>query len=189
MLNKPWRHESQHDHFNSTVSRTARIERSFGVQWKYRIFARDTQNADMQRAMQLLPIGAQDMPELRVLVQPMFQQHYIYFMAHRYLHENMVVGADYQAFDILTTFTKRYSNPNASEIRLLTQFYFEVDEERLKKMTLADCAVRFLLDCKTWERPTDSQHFSKACSFASRPKKAITVGSDGKGGLLPLMDQ
>ena len=189
MLIKPWRHESQHDHFNSTMSRTARIERSFGVQWKYRIFARDTQNADVQRAMQLLPIGAQDMPELRVLVQPMFQQHYIYFMTHRYFNENMEAPSDVDVWEILTKFTKRYTNPNGAELEFLVNFYPEIDQEALQHMTLADCAVRFLLDCKTWERPSDSQHFSKACSFASRPKKAITVGSDGKGGLLPLMDQ
>ena len=110
------------------------------------------------------------MLELRVLVQPMFQQHYIYFMAHRHIHENMMVDPTVDVWDILTKFTNRYSNPNASEISLLTKFYPEVDEEKLQTMTLADCAVRLLLDSKTWQRPTDSQHFSKACSFASRPK-------------------
>ena len=129
------------------------------------------------------------MPQLRILTQPMFQQHYIYFMAHRYIHENMVADPTVHVWDILTKFTKRYTNPNASELALLVNFYPEIDEEALKHMTLADCAVRLLLDCKTWERPTDSQHFSKACSFDSRQKKPITVGSDGKGGLVPLMDQ
>ena len=129
------------------------------------------------------------MPELRVLVQPMFQQHYIYFMAHRYFNENLAADPDVDVWEILTKFTKRYTNPNASELKLLVNFYPEIDEEALQHMTLADCAFRLLLDCKTWERPTDSQHFSKACSFASRPKKPITVGSDGKGALVPLMDQ
>ena len=138
---------------------------------------------------QLHPIGEQHMPELRVLVQPMFQQHYIYFMTHRYFCENLATPANVDVWEILTKFTKRYSNPNASELKLLVNFYPQIDEEALQHMTLADCAVRLLLDCKTWERPTDSQHFSKACSFASRPKKPITVGSDGKGALVPLMDQ
>ena len=126
------------------------------------------------------------MPELRVLVQPMFQQHYIYFMAHRYIHENMAVEPDVHVWDILTKFTKRYTNPNASEIGLLTKFYPEVDEEKLQSMTLADCAVRLLLDSKTWQRPTDSQHFSKACSSAKRPSNLSIVGSDETGRLAAI---
>ena len=129
------------------------------------------------------------MPELRVLVQPMFQQHYIYFMAHRYFHENLAADPTVNVWDILTKFTKRYTNPNASEIGLLTKFYPEVDEEALATMTLADCAVRLLLDSKTWQRPTDSQHFSKACSFASRPREPSTVGNDETGRQVPLVDQ
>ena len=129
------------------------------------------------------------MPELRVLVQPMFQQHYIYFMAHRYFYENLAADPDVDVWEILTKFTKRYTNPNASELKLLLKFYPEIDEEALQHMTLADCAVRWLLDSKTWQRPTDSQHFSKACSFANRPKAPETVGSDGKDALVPLMDQ
>ena len=122
MHNKPWRHTSQHDHFLNTQSRTARIERSIGVQWKHRIFAAVTQNVDLQRPRQLLPIGAQDMPELRVLVQPMFQQHYIYFMTHRYFNENLGAPSDVDVWEILTKFTNRYTNPNASEIELLVNF-------------------------------------------------------------------
>ena len=129
------------------------------------------------------------MPELRVLVQPMFQQHYVYFMAHRFFNENLAAPLDVTVWEILTKFTKRYTNPNASELKLLVNFYPVIDEEALQHMTLADCAVRLLLDCKTWERLTDSQHFSKACSFASRPKSPITVGNDRKGALVPLMDQ
>ena len=170
-------------------SRTGRTERTYGVQWKYRIFAKDTEKADMQGPLQMLPIGAQEMPELRVLVQPMFQQHYIYFMTHRYFNENLGAPSDMDVWEILTKFTNRYTNPNASELQLLVNFYPEIDKEALQQMTLADCAVRFLLDCKTWVRPTDSKHFSKACSVASRPKNTITAGSDGKGGPLPLMDQ
>ena len=128
------------------------------------------------------------MPELRVLVQPMFQQHYIYFMAHRYINENMGVDPTVHVWDILTKFTKRYTNPNASEIGLLNKFYPEVDEEALQHMTLADCAVRLLLDSKTWQRPTDSQHFSKACSFASRPREPSTAASSETGRLTPLTD-
>ena len=118
------------------------------------------------------------MPELRVLVQPMFQQHYIYFMAHRYIHENMYADPTMDTWDILKRFTMRYSNPNAAELGLLTRFYPEVDEEELETMTLADCAVRLLLDSKAWQRPTDSQHFSKACSIARRPRQPSIVGSD-----------
>ena len=179
MSNKPWRHTSQHDHFVNTMSRIGRIERSFGVQWKYRIFARVTQNVDMQRPRQLLPMGAQDMPELRVLVQPMFQQHYIYFMTHRYFNENLAPTSFDEIFKILTKNTKRYSSPNTSELALLVNFYPQIDQEALLQMTLADCAVRFLLDCKTWERPSNSQHFSKACSVANKPNKATTDSSDG----------
>ena len=112
------------------------------------------------------------MPELRVLVQPMFQQHYIYFMAHRYFHENLAADPTVNVWDILTTFTLRYTNPNASEIGLLNKFYPEVDEEALQTMTLADCAVRLLLDSKTWQRPTDPQSFSKACM----PLRQVTEG-------------
>ena len=129
------------------------------------------------------------MPELRVLVQPMFQQHYIYFMTHRYFNENLEAPSDADVWEILTKFTKRYTNPNASELKLLVNFYPEIDEEALQHMTLADCAVRLLLDCKTWERPTDSQHFSKACSFANRPKAPETPASGSKDAMVPLMDQ
>ena len=129
------------------------------------------------------------MPELRVLVQPMFQQHYIYFMAHRYIHENMEVDPTLHTWDILTKFTKRYTNPNASELKLLVNFYPEIDREALQHMTLADCAVRFLLDCKTWVRPTDSKHFSKACSVASKPRPTSSASSATSSGPLPLMDQ
>ena len=137
----------------------------------------------------LLPIGAQEMPELRVLVLPMFQQHYIYYQSHRYLNENMLVPSDEKVWDILGRFTSRYSNPNASEIKHLLNFYPEVDEKALQTMTLADCAVRFLLDSKTWQTPTDSTHFSKACSSGSRPKKMIATGSDGRGGMVPIKDK
>ena len=41
------------------------------------------------------------MPELRVLVQPMFQQHYIYFMAHRYFHENLAADTNVDVWIIL----------------------------------------------------------------------------------------
>ena len=109
------------------------------------------------------------MPQLRVLVQPMFQQHYIYFMAHRYIHENLMVNPSVEMWDVLKQFTRRYSNPNASEIGLLNKFYPVVDQNTLETMTLADCAVRLLLDSDTWQRPTDSQHFSKACMIARRP--------------------
>ena len=129
------------------------------------------------------------MPELRILVQPMFQQHYIYFMAHRYFHENWPLDTTQPVWDILRKFSMRYTNPARAELGLLNKFYPEVDEEALKHMTLADCAVRLLLDSKTWERPTDSQHFSKACSFASRPKKPLSVRNDEPGRLVPLMDQ
>ena len=115
----------------------------------------------------------------------MFQQHYIYFMAHRYLHESMVVDAEAHVFDILTKFTKRYTNPNASEIVLLNKFYPEVDDERLQSMTLADAAVRLLLDSKAWQKPTDPQHFSKACMIARRPWPQSAVGSSSSG-FLPL---
>ena len=189
MRTKPWRHDSQYDLITSKQSRPARIERSFAVQWKYRIFARDTQRVDMKDARQLVPIGAQDMPELRVLIQPMFQQHYVYFMTHRYINENLMFPSDMPVWEILTKYTKRYTSPNSSELKFLVNFYPEIDEEALQNMTLADLAVRFLLDSKTWEKPTDSKHFSKACSFASKPKKPITVGSDGKGGLQPLADK
>ena len=119
---KPWRHTSQHDDEITTRSRTGRIERNIAVQWKHRIFAAVTQNVDLQRPRQLLPIGAQDMPELRVLVQPMFQQHYIYFMTHRYFNENLGAPSDVDVWEILTKFTNRYTNPNASEIELLVNF-------------------------------------------------------------------
>ena len=129
------------------------------------------------------------MPELRVLVQPMFQQHYVYFMAHRFFNENLAAPLDVTVWEILTKFTKRYTNPNASELKLLVNFYPEIDEEALQHMTLADCAVRLLLDSKTWERPTDAKHFSKACSFANKPKNPIAVGNNRKGALVSLMDQ
>ena len=79
----------------------------------------------------MIPIGAQDMPELRVLVQPMFQQHYIYFMAHRYFNEHWASNPEMDVWELLTNFTKRYTNPNASEHKLLTNFYPEIDEEAL----------------------------------------------------------
>ena len=186
---KPWRHSSQREHGLHRNSRPARVERTFAVQWKHRIFTRFQEGFDMQRPCQLLPIGPQEMPELRVLVQPMFQQHYIYYMAHRYFHESLACDADLDIWSVLKKFTKRYTNPNASEIRFLNQFYPAVSPESLKHMSLADCAVRFLLDSKTWDKPTDSQHFSKACSFANRPKKPLAVANDGTGGLQPLTDQ
>ena len=129
------------------------------------------------------------MPELRILVQPMFQQHYIYYMAHRYFHENLAADPTEDIWKILGRFTMRYTNPNASEISLLTNFYPAVDEDALKHMTLADCAVRYLLDSKSWQRPTDSKHFSKACSFASKPKQPLTVRNDETARLAPIMDQ
>ena len=126
------------------------------------------------------------MPELRVLVQPMFQQHYIYFMTHRYFNENLEAPSDVDVWEILTKFTKRYTNPNASELELLVNFYPEIDEEALQHMTLADCAVRLLLDSKTWQRPTDSQNFSKACSVARRPRQQSSVGSGDTGRRRPI---
>ena len=186
MGSKPWRHPSQLDICANGNTRAARIERTFGVQWKNRIFAQRNDGFDVRRPSQLIPIGAQDMPELRVLVQPMFQQHYIYFMAHRYIHENMAVEPDVHVWDILTKFTKRYTNPNASEIGLLTKFYPEVDEEKLQSMTLADCAVRLLLDSQTWQSPTDSAHFSKACSVARRPRASSSSGCDDTGPLTAI---
>ena len=104
-------------------------------------------------------------------------------MAHRYLNENMVVDPDVHVFDILTQFTLRYTNPNASEIKLLNKFYPEVDDERLQSMTLADCAVRLLLNSKTWQKPTDPQHFSKACMIARRPWLQSAAGSSSSGSL------
>ena len=163
MQSKPWRHTSQLQFWAHKNHRVSRIERTFGVQWKYRIFAKKNEGFDVRKPTQVMPIGEQDMPEVRVLVQPMFQQHYIYFMAHRYFHENLAADPTVNVWDILTKFTKRYTNPNASEIGLLNKFYPEVDEEALQTMTLADCAVRLLLDSKTWQRPTDHKHFSKAC--------------------------
>ena len=183
MGSKPWRHPSQVDVYAHRQTRAARIERTFGVQWKNRIFGKKNMGFDVHRPLQLIPIGAQDMPELRVLVQPMFQQHYIYFMAHRHIHENMGVDPSMHVWDILTKFTERYSNPNASELAFLNKFYPEVDEEKLQTMTLADCAVRLLLDSKTWQRPTDSQHFSKACSTARKPINLLAKGRDGPGRL------
>ena len=121
------------------------------------------------------------MPELRVLVQPMFEQHYIYFSAHRYFHENLAADPGVNVWDILTKFTMRYTNPNASELALLNKFYPVVDKETMESMTLADCAVRLLLDTQTWQRPTDSQHFSKACSVAKRPRWLKVVSSDDTG--------
>ena len=126
------------------------------------------------------------MPELRVLVQPMFQQHYIYFMAHRYIHENMSVEPNMLVWDVLRKFTVRYANPQATEIGLLTKFFPEVDAERIKTMTLADCAVRLLLDSEAWQSPSDSAHFSKACSIARRPRQPLTMGSDETGRLTPI---
>ena len=172
MQSKPWRHTSQLEVYAHKSNRLSRIERTFGIQWKYRIFAKKNDGFDVHVPSQVFPIGAQDMPELRVLVQPMFQQHYIYFMAHRYFHENLAADPTVNVWDILTTFTLRYTNPNASEIGLLNKFYPEVDEDALQTMTLADCAVRLLLDSKTWQRPTDPQSFSKACM----PLRQVTEG-------------
>ena len=181
MKSKPWRHPSQKDLVLNRTSRGARIERAYGVQWKNRIFKAGSDGCDVRRPSQLIPIGTQDMPELRVFVQPMFQQHYIYFMAHRHIHENMMVDPSIDVWEVLTKFTNRYSNPNAAEITLLTKFYPQVDEEKLKEMTLADCAVRLLLDNQTWQAPTDSQHFSKACSIARRPWPKSFGGGDASG--------
>ena len=72
------------------------------------------------------------MSELRIFVQPMFQQHYIYFMAHRYIHENMFRVDTMTNWDVLYFFCERYSNPNATELGLLTNFYPVVDEETLQ---------------------------------------------------------
>ena len=189
MQSKPWRHTSQLDIFAHRNTRMSRTERTYGVQWKYRIFAERDQGFDVQRPSQLIPMGPQDMPELRVLVQPMFQQHYIYFMAHRYFHENLAADPSVNVWDILTKFTKRYTNPNASELKLLTNFFPEVDEESFQNMTLADCAVRLLLDSNQWVQPSDAKSFSKACSWANRPRNLLAVGNDETPRPAPLMDQ
>ena len=170
-------------------NRVARIERTYGVQWKNRIFGTYEDGFDVRRPSQLLPVGEQNMPELRILVQPMFQQHYTYFMAHRYFNESLEADKSKSIWDVLSGFTMRYTNPNASEAGLLTNFYPEVDDEALQHMTLADIAVRWLLDSNSWQRPTDSKHFSKACSSASKPKQPLAVRDDETARLAPLMDQ
>ena len=159
------------------TGRAARTDRTYGLQWKHRIFAAEYGEYDVVSPTQVIPVGEQDMPELRVLVQPMFQQHYIYYMAHRQIHQLSLPGEEVDTMQILRSFSERYSNPNSSELNLLAKFYPEVDADRLETMTLADCAVRLLVDCKTWQRPTDSQHFSKACSIARRPMKPSSVAS------------
>ena len=110
-------------------------------------------------------------------------------MTHRYFNENLDSNPFMTIWEVINNFTNRYSNPNASEGSLLESFYPQIDKEAMDYMTIADCAVRFLMDCKTWQQPSDSQHFSKACSVASRPKKSITDGSDGKGGLKAIKDR
>ena len=189
MGQKPWRHQDQLNVRVNRKNRAARIERSFGPQWKNRIFAQKDEDFDVYLPVQLLPVGEQDMPTLRVLVQPMFQQHYIYFMAHRYFNENMMSDPDSHLFDILCKFTMRYSNPHRSEIDLLNKFYPSIsDQDELDEMTLADCAVRLLIDAKTWERPTDARHFSKAAAFAKWGMPPSTAASSGSGRLTPLTD-